>query len=343
MKKKIKIVILKLFTKIKYFQFLLYTYLCKKNKQVKYIMFNTPTHGNIGDHAIILGEEKIFSDLNLYIFKVPTLISEYLLELIKSKIDSNDIICITGGGFIGSIWMKEENLVNKVLTTFKDNKIVVMPQTVYFDESLKGKKELEKFKNNVNQCKNIIICVRENLSLEYVKKNITDKNIMFVPDVVLYFKNYFKFKNNKKGTLMCLRNDVEKSLSYEEIKYIEKYLNSKYSYLDYTDTVLNKNIILNNKYYFKRTLKRFSKYELIITDRLHGMIFAILTNTPCVVLGNFNHKVKGVYEFIKNREQVVFMNDVNDIDSCIQILCKKIKSNDLYDYKLLINELINRR
>ena len=142
---------------------------------------------------------------------------------------------------------------------------------------------------------------------------------------------------------MCLRNDVEKSLSYEEIKYIEKYLNSKYSYLDYTDTVLNKNIILNNKYYFKRTLKRFSKYELIITDRLHGMIFAILTNTPCVVLGNFNHKVKGVYEFVKNREQVVFMNDVNDIDNCIQTLCKKNKSNDLYDYKLLINELINRK
>ena len=42
--------------------------------------------------------------------------------------------------------------------------------------------------------------------------------------------------------------------------------------------------------------KDFQKSELVITDRLHGMIFCYITKTPCIVMPNNNHKILMTYE-----------------------------------------------
>jgi len=49
-------------------------------------------------------------------------------------------------------------------------------------------------------------------------------------------------------------------------------------------------------------LNDFSSSKLVVTDRLHGMVFAALAGTPCVVMGNCNYKVKGIYNWIENKE-----------------------------------------
>jgi pyruvyl transferase EpsI len=36
--------------------------------------------------------------------------------------------------------------------------------------------------------------------------------------------------------------------------------------------------------------------EVVVTDRLHGMIFAAITGTPCVVLQNSNHKIESTHQ-----------------------------------------------
>lgn len=38
---------------------------------------------------------------------------------------------------------------------------------------------------------------------------------------------------------------------------------------------------------------KFRECELVITDRIHGMIFAAITGTPCIALSNY--KIKGTY------------------------------------------------
>ena len=52
---------------------------------------------------------------------------------------------------------------------------------------------------------------------------------------------------------------------------------------------VRKSVIVNK-------LKEFAGAQLVITDRLHGMVFCYLTNTPCIVFSNYNHKVLGTYE-----------------------------------------------
>ena len=43
------------------------------------------------------------------------------------------------------------------------------------------------------------------------------------------------------------------------------------------------------------------------------MIFAAITNTPCIVLGSMSHKVRGCYEWIKDLDYIRFVDNVSDI------------------------------
>ena len=69
---------------------------------------------------------------------------------------------------------------------------------------------------------------------------------------------------------------------------------------------------VNRKECVRKKMQEFSDAELVITDRLHGMIFSALTGTPCVVFSNYNHKVKGTYEWIKYLPYIRYVESVRE-------------------------------
>lgn len=46
-------------------------------------------------------------------------------------------------------------------------------------------------------------------------------------------------------------------------------------------------------------LIKFAKSKVIVTDRLHGLIFALITNTPCIVISSYNQKLKEFTDMLK--------------------------------------------
>ena len=50
----------------------------------------------------------------------------------------------------------------------------------------------------------------------------------------------------------------------------------------------------------KKKIVEFSSCKIIVTDRLHGMIFSLIAGVPCVAIDNKNHKVSGVYKTIES-------------------------------------------
>ena len=91
----------------------------------------------------------------------------------------------------------------------------------------------------------------------------------------------------------------------------------------------------------QKKLAEFSQAQLIITDRLHGMILAYLSKTPCIVLSNYNYKIEGVYEWIKEIEWVVYTDKIEKIDSLTDELMGKtfIKDSKKLEYKTLEKQL----
>ena len=67
------------------------------------------------------------------------------------------------------------------------------------------------------------------------------------------------------------------------------------------------------EHFLRRKWADFSACRLIITDRLHGMIFAAITGTPCLALDNISGKVKGGYEWIKELKYICFCNSQDEL------------------------------
>lgn len=287
------------------------------NKCIVFIA--VPTHGNLGDHAIVYSQYKIFEQCGLENNIIEIRNEDYLRfsDIIKEKLNQNDIIVIDGGGNIGTLWINEEYKIRDILKKFPDNKIIIFPETAYFSDDENGKKELEETLHIYNNHKNLNVCLRDKNSYELMNKNLYSCNVKYTPDIVLYLNDIAK-KAQRNGGLLCIRKDKEKALKDTELIRIENALIKLNINYNYTTTVIDKIIYKNKREKeLKEKLYEFSIAKFVITDRLHGMIFAAITGTPCIAINNSNGKVEGVYEWIKDLPYILFCNDFNKIEDYI--------------------------
>ena len=327
-----------------YIKTLLY---CIMNRDIL-IILGTPIHGNLGDQAIALAEYRLLQDYfpNRKIVEVPSYRFIKHTQLFKYIVGKKDIL-VHGGGFLGTLWMNEEEMFRKVLEMFSDNKITVFPQTIYVGEEEWEKKELEKSKMIYGSAKDLLICTRERNSYEFMEKEMQNIPHRLIPDMVLYLKGMEEMPG-KSGALLCMRSDKEKSLNTKESDYIAQTVKKVYgeNNVKYTDTIVRRTVDKKTREKeVKDKLDEFATSELIITDRLHGMVFAAIAGTPCIVFGNCNYKIRGVYEWIRNHDYIVFAEDVAELEDKISQM--RHKSQCRYDNKGLLSkytelaELIN--
>ncbi|EGP4930188.1 hypothetical protein FFQ48_002464, partial [Enterococcus faecium] len=83
----------------------------------------------------------------------------------------------------------------------------------------------------------------------------------------------------------------------------------------------------------------FGKSSLILTDRLHGMIFALITGTPAIIFSNNNPKIRSSYEtWITDVNYIRYIDTYNPgevIDNIVEMLNISPVSKDFsrfYDY-----------
>jgi pyruvyl transferase EpsI len=104
----------------------------KYNKKV--FLIGTPWYGNLGDQAITLGEKYILKECfkGYNIIEVPYEV--YMgkwRKIFGLKIKKNDVIFLQGGGNLGSLYLREENLKRDVIKKYKKIKLLLC-QLVYF-------------------------------------------------------------------------------------------------------------------------------------------------------------------------------------------------------------------
>lgn len=294
----------------------------EENNKKRIILIGTPEHGNLGDHLIAKGELEFLQDhfLDYKIIEITGEHFRYQRNKIVNLINNEDIIAITGGGFSGSLWMIEEELVRDIIKYFSCNKIVIFPSTIYFEDNAFGRREFEKSKKIYGKHKNLSICVRDEKSINIAKQLIGQENsskIIYTPDIALYL-NKMQKSINREGILFCLREDKEKVLSERDAEEIERCAEDKGISIKKTSTVIPRHVKKESRdKELQALLEEFIKSRLVITDRLHGMILAAITGTPCIAMDNSSGKVKGVYSWIKYLNYITFANNVDEVYKCI--------------------------
>lgn len=285
------------------------------------VVMGIPHHGNMGDNAIAVAEEEIlekyFPNYEIYYMQEDYL--DICAKKAKSFIDDEDIILLHGGGNIGDTYVTPEKGRRAVIESFPNNKIIIFPQTAYFSDTENGRKELEVSKKTYNNHNNLIIMARENKSYNFMKEHFHNAKVYLTPDIVMSLSR--KSDKERINALFVFRVDKERVLSdknTETIKNLvnEKFEQCKFSDMDLVNKIINIPISLRDKA-LKDKFNEFQTAQIVITDRLHGMIFSAITETPCVAFGNFNHKISESYKWLENLDYIKYCDKIEDIEKNI--------------------------
>lgn len=298
-----------------------YKNLKKKSPTSRIVLLGTPEYGNLGDHAIAIAElelfKKIFGDYE--IIEVTQENLQWDMKGVFSNIQPNDVLIYTGGGFIGSMYLETGGkYLRKILQQFKNNKIIIMPATIYYDNTMVGMKEMEFDFDLWNNCSDLTICVRDIESKTILEKcKNRNFNYYVIPDMVLSLSYNVAIK--REGIGLLFREDQEKNnnINKEQFKsIIEKYgihCKNMSTRVPYNVEPKNRNKEVLSK------LEEISSVKLIVTDRLHGLIFSIITGTPCIAIDNISKKLSGVLATI-NIPSYIKMSKESEIEEDIKMM-----------------------
>ena len=291
------------------------------------LIFLAADYGNIGDIAITKAQ-KLFLEKTLpdyEVVSIPISQTRLVLRSIKKQIQPNDIVTIIGGGNMGAIYPDIEALRQLVIKSFHKNKIVCFPQTLDWDSSSNSKHALKRIVKVYSKHPNIYIFARESITYKKLAdlfKTYNKVTVDLVPDIVLsstakdlgasasYNKQY-------SNILTCLRNDKEAVLTSEQYQVLDDALAATSYDIVKTDTHAGGSGLDDtqcSKLLIDK-LNQFRSAQLVVTDRLHGMIMCLLSGTPCLVLPNSNHKISQTWlDWLQANKGLIFVQQ-NSFDN----------------------------
>lgn len=287
----------------------------------RFILMQTPLHGNLGDHAIALAELNFLAEHfpDVPVVELPGFAFSRQPEAYASLLNAEkDTILITGGGFAGSLWQEEESNIQCILSELHGFRILMLPQTLYYEDE--SSPDALSSIHGYASCQTLTFCARESLTLDRLNRLLPNTRSELIPDMVLY-SQYTEASKPRRGIGLCLRQDKESTLDADERKALAAGILHSFPSDPpvWTDTVIPPDVSpADRREAVLSKLDEFAGYRFIITDRLHGMVFAALTGTPCIVLDNCDHKVRGVYDWLKQNRYILYLDNAAALPSALQ-------------------------
>ena len=293
-----------------------------------YVLWDLPYHENIGDTLIWQGT---LDFLSLQGYNMIDYGSKETASFNKVKEDT--IICLQGGGNWGDIYRSSQKFRNYVINEFPNNKILVFPQSIHYEDD----KYLKIDREAISYHKDLYICVRDKNSYTIALKNFTNAKVLLVPDMAFYMKGVDLCKNTMvyNKSLFLKRRDIELSdKSYDDLFIDEKLeisdwptFERKYLYwfiLRILVKLTKENPIKEIDFFMRNVTNKFAycvhrpylinkgisflmKYNKIYTTRLHVGILGVLLSKNVFFLDNSYGKLGGFYKcWLRNSEKISY-------------------------------------
>lgn len=142
-----------------------------------YALIDAPYYHNIGDVLIWQGIHDFCKSLpgrnlgasNITTFRFPDYSPEVTLLLM-------------GGGNFGDLWRPFQDFRLKIIRRYPNNRIIVFPQSVWYDNQRLIAEDADTFTSH----KNLILCARDTFSYNFLTSRFKGCNILLVPDMAYY-------------------------------------------------------------------------------------------------------------------------------------------------------------
>lgn len=259
-----------------------------------------PNYGNVGDLAISHAQETFLQSLlpEYAVTSISIKDTYRVLRHIKRNWRPGDIVLTVGGGNMGNLYPRAQRDREFIATYLRKVPIISFPQSIIFSSDQarnhSGKREARKIGSNAN----FILTARESVSRGIMREMFANQ-VISAPDIVLSLTETTRALPAvpRSGCLIALRSDSERRRPPERDAELVRTINTLGYEINYRDTIVanagvtseSANAIVHD------LIETFRRSELVVTDRLHGMIFAAISGTPCLVIPNSNHKVSGTY------------------------------------------------
>lgn len=280
-----------------------------------YCLLDVPDYRNIGDHLIWGGEveylkrlpHKMLFSANNYLYKG--------LEIPKDV-----IILLQGGGNFGDVWRNFQEFRLDVIKRYPENRIVIFPQTIHYNEEENILKDAEV----LNAHPDLTICARDYRSFELANRYFHKCNNLLLPDMA-FCMNLDSYIDNSVFDRVLILERVDQELQegfnaesieglispskkvviedwppYNVGRFREKIDGKLYMYNMWASEFFQKvpgvSKLINTNYglrssstgtnYILEGIKFINQFDDIYTTRLHGFILAVLLNKEVKIIDN---------------------------------------------------------
>jgi pyruvyl transferase EpsO len=273
-------------------------------------LLDFPNHDNVGDAAIWLGELAWMRDTRRELVYASDHTGFCASEL-RRQLPPGGTILLHGGGNFGDLWPIYQRFREHVIAAFPDRRIVQLPQTVHFRDA----DALERTGAVLRRHPDFAICVRD-WGSEVIARERLGVRAVLTCDMALAL-GPLRAGRARHEVLRLLRTDQERVEAAPAPPGIEadwpvqgprwRALRQGTRYVGKLGAVVPPLApltapLLPDAYErlarerLRAGLDLLSAGELLVTDRLHGHILALLAGVPQVLLDNSYGKLRGFWE-----------------------------------------------
>ena len=299
-----------------------------------------PSYANVGDSAIWLGTLEELRRLKCRVAYVCEH-EFYSREALERRLPPGSPVLVQGGGNFGDLWPGAQVLRERVIADFPDRPIVLLPVTITF----RSAEAEERAEATLNRHERLTLLCRDAPSLAYAEAHYGTR-VMLCPDAALALTPPRRRPPDREIT-MLLRSD------HEAVNPVLKLPGA--GVLDWSSEPHEPGHSRwwERKWRLSRLIARAARetpalegvgqapvrrlfqsmarqrlafgYEVVssgrvlVTDRLHGHILALLLDVPHVVLDTRYGKVRSFYEtFSRGVGDVTFCEDPDELEALVR-------------------------
>lgn len=264
-----------------------------------------PVHSNCGDLLIMKGTEAFFKDNQIQVIQR---FSVYDFDE-RMDIPRDHILVLHGGGNFGDLYVMHQNLREKIVENYPHHRIVLLPQTVYYQ----SEEALRQTVSIFNKHKDLHLYLRDEKSFQLISDHFPNCKARLMPDMAHQLWP-IPFKGSpSKERLNFLRMDIEagdeqaavaSQMQDNTLDWHTLYNGYERKLVQWAggglrrmkgSKLLQLGWRLYSDYLVNKAIRRFAKYETIYTSRLHGHILSCLMAKPNVLIDNSYGKNSGYY------------------------------------------------
>jgi exopolysaccharide biosynthesis predicted pyruvyltransferase EpsI len=173
----------------------------------QYALLDYPNHSNLGDHLIWLGELFYIAHVLKAKIGYASDLKNFSGEVMEKQIGKAPIL-LHGGGNLGDLWTAYQKFRERIISTYVDRPIFILPQTLYFAEE----RNLEKTAKIFNSHPDLTIFMRDDYSYKIAKEAFDNCRVVKAPDMAFQMVDMpsLNFEiENKNSILFLKRKDKE--------------------------------------------------------------------------------------------------------------------------------------